>query len=197
MRKTLGLQRGGSCCGVFDVLRHEKGLRVRGQSLTSPGYSGAAFSTPGWRVSSQLIAVVTLMCGNFLLAPPAFADSAADLIGAVAAARSGTSCKPLSDNPVVDRAAAIINKATDDYLEHIATQVPITDPLSGLKDLGYPGNKAVVLQGARPIEADAIKGMLLEGFAAIPDCSYTDFGVDVRRNESTGYSLVSVVLAGA
>jgi hypothetical protein len=170
---------------------------VLGQSLTSPGYSGATVSTPRWRTFSQLMVVVIFMCSGFLLAPQAFADSAADLIDAVVAARSGTSCKPLSDSPVVGQVAAIINKSTDDYLEHVATQVPLADPLPGLKDLGYPGDKAVVLQGARPIEGNAIKGMLLEGFAAIPDCSYTDFGVDVRRNESTGYSLVSVVLAGA
>jgi hypothetical protein len=197
MRKTLGFQCGRFYCGVVKTLRHEKELRVLGQSLTSPGYSGATVSTPRWQTFSQLMVVVIFMCGGFLLAPQAFADSAADLIDAVAAARSGTSCKPLSDNPVVGQVAAIINKSTDDYLEHVATQVPLADPLPGLKDLGYPGDKAVVLQGARPIEADAIKGTLLEGFAAIPDCSYTDFGVDVRRNESTGYSLVSVVLAGA
>lgn len=167
------------------------------QSRTSSRCSGATVSTPRRRTFSQLMVVFILMCSGFLLAPQAFADSAAALTDAVLAARSGTSCKPLSDDPVVGQVAAIINKSTDDYLEHVATQVPLADPLPGLKDLGYRGDKAVVLQGARPIEADAIKGMLLEGFAAIPDCSYTDFGVDVRRNESTGYSLVSVVLAGA
>ncbi|NDJ90083.1 hypothetical protein DQP56_06605 [Mycolicibacter senuensis] len=130
-----------------------------------------------------------------VLAPSAFAD-AAGVKAVMASARSGTSCGPLTENPIVAQAAEIINKSTDDYVEHIAKHVPITDPLPGLKDLGYSGDKAVVLQGARPNEADAIKGMLLEGHAAIPDCSYTDFGVDVRRNETTGYSLVAVVLAG-
>jgi hypothetical protein len=197
MREIFGLQRGRFYYRVVRTLRHEKELRVLGKSLISPGYSGATVSTPCRRTFSQLMVVITFMCSGFLLAPRALADSAADLTGAVLAARSGTSCKPLSDNPVVGRVAAIINKSTDDYLEHVATQVPLADPLPGLKDLGYPGDKAVVLQGARPNEADAIKGMLLEGFAAIPDCSYSDFGVDVRRNESTGYSLVSVVLAGA
>ncbi|MCV7323032.1 hypothetical protein H7K01_00090 [Mycobacterium intracellulare subsp. chimaera] len=99
-------------------------------------------------------------------------------------------------NAVAEHVAEIINRSTDDYLNQVATRVPITDPLEGLKDLGYEGTKAYLLQGANESDANAIKGALLQGYAAIPDCSYTDFGVSLRRNERTGYILASVVLAG-
>ncbi|MDT7758431.1 MAG: hypothetical protein QOH27_4329 [Mycobacterium sp.] len=112
-------------------------------------------------------------------------------------ARAGTSCQPLNYNPVVEKAAAIINRSTDDYIDHISTYQAITDPMPGLKDLGYGGNKAALLQGALSNEADAIKGALIQGHAAIPDCSYTDLGIDVRRNEATDNLLVVYLLAGA
>lgn len=160
-------------------------------------HSLASIRSPRRMPIRTAVVIALVFSGGIVLTPSALADSVANLKDAVASARGGTSCGPLSDNPVVEQAARIINQSTDDYVEHTARHVPITDPLPGLKDLGYGGDKAVLLQGARPNEADAIKGMLLEGYAAIPDCSYTDFGVDVRRNETTGYSLISVVLAGA
>lgn len=144
----------------------------------------------------SVLVMALVFSGGVVLAPSALAD-AADVKAVLASARGGTSCAPLTDNPIVTHAAEIINKSTDDYVEHTARHVPIADPLPGLRDLGYSGDKAILLQGARPNEADAIKGMLLQGYAAIPDCSYTDFGVDVRRNETTGYSLIAVVLAGS
>ncbi|MCV7246541.1 hypothetical protein H7J83_28140 [Mycobacterium mantenii] len=131
-----------------------------------------------------------------VLAPPAVADSVVVLQDAVASLRSGTSCGPLRYSPVVEQAADIVNKSTSDYLDNNATHVPIADPLPGLKDLGYGGNKAVLLQGAHKNEASAIKGALLQGYNAFPDCSYTDFGASIVRNENTGYNLVSLVLAG-
>jgi hypothetical protein len=138
-----------------------------------------------------------LVSGGIVVAPSAFADSVTRVQDAMAAARAGTSCPPLNYNSVVEKAAAIINKSTDDYIDHISTYQPITDPMPGLKDLGYGGNKVALLQGALSNEADAIKGALLEGHAAIPDCSYTDLGIDVRRNEATDNLLVVYLLAGA
>ncbi|MCV7234606.1 hypothetical protein H7J49_19225 [Mycobacterium branderi] len=131
-----------------------------------------------------------------MLAPTARADSVTNFRQAVASLRAGTSCEALRYNTVVEQAADIINRSTEDYINHTATHVPIAEPLPGLKDLGYGGNRAVLLQGAHKNAADAIKGALLEGHAAIPDCSYTDFGVSMRRNETTGYTLTSLVLAG-
>lgn len=140
--------------------------------------------------------IVTVFSVAIVLAPPVLADSVAIAKDAIASLRGGTSCAALRDNPVVEQAADVINRSTDDYLNHTATRIPIDDPLPGLKDLGYAGNKAVLLSGSHPEAADALKGALLEGYTAIADCSYADYGVSVRRNESTGYSLISIVLAG-
>jgi hypothetical protein len=142
------------------------------------------------------VVIVTVLYASVSLAPSALADSVANFRNSVVAAHSGTSCAQLRYNSVVEQVAEIINRSTDDYMNHTATQVPIKDPLPGLEDLGYGGKKGTLLLGAAKNEADAIKGALLEGYAAIPECSYTDFGVSVRRNEPTGYILASLVLAG-
>jgi hypothetical protein len=105
-------------------------------------------------------------------------------------------CGPLRYNPVVEQVAEISNRSTDQYLNHATATVPVSDPTPGLKDLGYRGKKGALLNGAARNEADAIKGALLEGFDKLPDCSYTDFGVSMLRNQSNGYYLTSLVLAG-
>jgi hypothetical protein len=142
------------------------------------------------------VVIPTVLSVDVSLAPSALADSVAIFRTAVASARNGTSCGPLRYDSLVEQAAEIINRSTDDYVSQRATQVPITDPLPGLKDLGYTGKKAKLLLGAAKNEADAIKGALIQGYAAIPDCSYKDFGVSIRRNEPTGYFLTSSILAG-
>ena len=103
----------------------------------------------------------------------------------------------MHSNPIVDQATEIVNRSTSVYIDQSATRVPIDDPLPGLKLLGYGGSKAKLLRGADASSAIAIKGLLLEGYAAIPDCSYTDFGARIQRDDATGYYLASVVLAGA
>lgn len=151
------------------------------------------------------VVVATGFVTGLVLAPPAAADPAADLREAIVSARSETSCGPLNYHATVEQAAGVFNQMTDDYLNHTATRVQnkdtapgsIPDPLPGLKDLGYGGTKAYLLQGAQKSEARAIKGALLQGYASskISDCSYTDFGVDMRRNQRTGYDLAAVMLA--
>lgn len=130
------------------------------------------------------------------LAPAAPAEPDSGLQDAVASLRSGSACQPLHYDAVVEQAAEIINRLDDDYVNHTARQEPVSDPVPGLKDLGYHGKKGTALKGAAKNNADAIKGMLLEGYAAVPDCSYTDFGVSLRRNEATGYTFAALVLAG-
>jgi hypothetical protein len=51
-------------------------------------------------------------------------------------------------------------------------------------------------QGAAHSEADAVKGVLLEGRNAIPDCSYTDFGVSLLHEPQSDFTLAVVVLVG-
>ena len=151
----------------------------------------------GCRAWIASLLVVTVLVAEVSLAPSTHADPAANLADALASARSGTSCSPLRYNKVVEQVAQIINRSTDSYLNQAAPRVPIAEPLEGLKDLGYGGTKAYLLQGADKNESVAIKGALLEGYATIPDCSYKDFGVSMLRNETTGYNLASLVLAAA
>jgi hypothetical protein len=85
-----------------------------------------------------------------------------------------------------------------DWLDHNATHVPIKDPMPGLKELGYHGSKSLLLAGSsQKGEADAIKGLLLEGYEAILDCSYIDAGFSLLRNQRTGNVLAATVLAGS
>jgi hypothetical protein len=141
--------------------------------------------------------------GAFLLiaacqtqAPAALAQSGDNLRAAVAQMRNA-SCPPLRSDPIVEQAARNINQSTDAWIDHTARTVPVPDPAPLLDDLGYGGRKSTMLLGAGSSEDAAIKGLLLQGYARIPDCSYTDYGADVMRNESTGYFLMTVVLAGA
>jgi hypothetical protein len=143
------------------------------------------------------VVVWTVLSGGISLASSALADPSENFKSAVASARAGTSCGPLRYNPVVEQVAEISNRSTDKYLNHAATEVPVVDPLPGLKDLGYGGSKGALLSGAARNEADAIKGVILQGFDKLPDCSYTDFGVSMLRSQwNGGYYLTSLVLAG-
>lgn len=127
--------------------------------------------------------------------PSAVADSVESLRAAVTQGR-GTSCGGLRSEPLVERTANIVTQSVDKWIEHTTSFSPVNDALPILKDLGYPGGKAVLLQGASKAEADAIKSTLLEGWAAIPDCSYKDYGVSVVHNETRNEFLTAVVLAG-
>ena len=142
------------------------------------------------------MSIATVLSAGVWFAPAALGDSVTQVRDAVASARGGTSCSALRYDAVVEHVADVINRSNDDYLNQVATRVPISDPLEGLKDLGYRGTKAYLLQGANESEAKAIKGALLEGYDAIPDCSYTDFGVSMLRNATTGYAMATIVLAG-
>lgn len=149
-----------------------------------------------WYASTITATVAVLICAGILYAPGASADAAADLRSAVTQMRAGTSCGPLHINPVVEDVAYRVNKSTLDYLNHAAGQIPVTDPLPGLKILGHPGNKAALLQGASKNAAISIKALLLQGFDKVPDCSFTEFGTNVMYHEPTGYVLTVAVLAG-
>lgn len=140
---------------------------------------------------------IALVFTSILFAPSAAADSTDSLRAAVLSMR-GTSCgQPLRFDPVVEQVAANVNDSTDKWVSFTARAVPVPDPLPVLKDYGYGGGKATMLQGAGDTDGKAIKGLLLQGYAKIPDCSYTDYGVSVVRNELTGYFLTTLVLAGA
>lgn len=150
------------------------------------------------RRSTALTALLaTAVSSTSLLAPSAVADATDDVSAAVVADRAGSSCAPLRADPVVNRVADVVNKSYSDWLDHKVNHAPIKDPRPGLKELGYGGAKGVFVGGvSQDSEAEAIKATLLEGFDKIPDCSYTDYGVSLLRNENSGWYLIALVLAG-
>lgn len=141
------------------------------------------------------LAAVIFTTVGVLLAPSAAADDNASLREAVAALHQA-SCGQLHNDPVVEQSAAKIGEATDRYINHDARFLPEDNPLPLLKDLGYGGSKATILSGAGSADTVAIKGLLLQGYQKIPDCQYTDFGVDTRLNKTKKLVLTTVVLAG-
>jgi hypothetical protein len=150
-------------------------------------------------LAGHAVAALTPVLGAaVLLAPTAAADPAPEIAQAVVSARGTASCGTLRYNPTVEHAADIVNHSTYGYLDHTAQNVPADgrNPTAIVKDLGIDASKVLSLQGAAQNEADAIKGVLLEGHDAIPDCSYTDFGVSLLHEQESGYALAVVVLVG-
>jgi hypothetical protein len=148
------------------------------------------------RVGSTLVALASAIGVGTLLAPSAAADPAPAVQQAVVDARVAGSCGPLNYNPTVEHAADIVNRSTYTFLDHSAKNVPADDPhpTAIMKDLGIKANKVSSFQGAAHNEADAVKGVLLEGRNAIPDCSYTDFGVSLLYEPQSDFTLAVVVL---
>lgn len=166
-------------------------MRLAGSNVGSESASKVAW------VGVLMTASATIIFAD-ISAPPARSDVGSDLRDAVTQMRGGASCGPLHPDSIADQVAAIINKSYSDWLDHTSTYPPITDPMPGLKELGYRGTKGKFLGGvSKKNEAEAITGVLVEGYAAIPDCSYTDYGVNMSRNDASGYSLAAVVLGGA
>nr|WP_323055573.1 hypothetical protein [Mycobacterium pinniadriaticum] len=143
------------------------------------------------------VVVVAIVIG-LSSAAPAAAEPAPEIQNAVVAARGAASCGALRYNPTVEHAADIVNRSTYAYLDHTAENVPADEPhpTAIVADLGVNASQVYSLQGAARNENDAIKGLLLEGRDAIPDCSYTDFGASLLHEEQSGYILAVVILVG-
>ncbi|WP_273735274.1 hypothetical protein [Mycolicibacterium septicum] len=137
------------------------------------------------------------MSASIALAPPSAADPIAAFQSEVASLRGQTSCPPLRYNAVVEQAADYINQSTDQYLDRTARQVPITDPLPLLNDLGYTPSKAKLMQGVAPTDAESMQGTILQARAydVISDCGYRDFGVSRRQNQTSGLILTAMLFA--
>jgi hypothetical protein len=148
---------------------------------------------------NTVAALLSIFGGSVGVAPPAAADPAPEAVQAVTAARSGAACGPLEYNPIAEHAAEIVNQSTLTYLDHTGENVPLDDqhPIALMKDLGVDTTTVMSLQGAGPNEADAIKGVLLEGYKAIPDCSYTEVGASRLYEDRSGQFLVVVILVGS
>jgi hypothetical protein len=158
-------------------------------------HRGRSYLMSRRRVQLRISLVATaLTVVSVAVAPSAVADSTDSLRAAVVAARA-SACAPLRSNPVVDQAAAEINVTTDRWINFASRAVPESDPMAPLKDLGFGGSKATTLSGAATTDGNAIKATILQGFAKIPDCSYTDFGVNALYNPKKDMILTTVVLA--
>jgi hypothetical protein len=132
------------------------------------------------------------------LAPTVIAAPSDVLAQAVASSRAAP-CGPLQRDPLVDHAAEIINQSTYTYLNHTAENVPADDghPTAITKDVGIHGEKVTALRGGAHDTTSAIKGALLQGYSALPDCSYSRFGTSILYEEESDYVLAVVVLVGA
>ncbi|MGV0715554.1 hypothetical protein ABQE93_09125 [Mycolicibacterium sp. XJ662] len=131
-----------------------------------------------------------------LPAAPGSADTPAAVAQAVTQARGASECSPLTYSPELERAAVIINSSTSDYLDHTGENIPADDPhpMPILAELGIEAENVHSLQGAGRDEADAVEGMLLQGYRTIPDCSYTEFGTSGLYEPQSGYFLVVAVM---
>jgi hypothetical protein len=160
-----------------------------GGRLACPTAFGAHMKAFFW--SAIITAVLAI-----LLAPTSAADATANLRSGVDAARGG--CPPLQSDPVLDDVARRANGETQSYIEHTARFEPFEDPMPVLHDLGYNASKAKLVPGYGDIEAKAIHGVIVQGWNAIPDCTYTKYGVNVLANPEGmhgGYVLAALVLA--
>ncbi|MGV9799233.1 hypothetical protein ACWDTP_14385 [Mycobacterium sp. NPDC003449] len=142
------------------------------------------------------VALSTFVAIGLTPAIPAAADSESNLRSAIAQMRQGT-CAELRSDPLVEQAAEDVIRSTDSWLDHTARAVPVPDVVPVLKDLGYPGKKATKIVSSGVTDADAIKGLLLQGYASVPDCGYTDYGARLVLNQSSGYYVAAIVMAGA
>lgn len=141
-------------------------------------------------------ATVGMVIPTLLCAPGACAEPDGAIERVVAAMRGSAPCRPLKYDPIVEHGAEIANRSTIDFVQHAARNVPVADPLPVLKDLGSKAQKAYMLQGFGQSDADAIKGAVLQGYAAIPDCAYTAFGASLMTDDQTGRRFALVILTG-
>lgn len=152
----------------------------------------------GAGIVASIAPSVALALGTGLVqSAPAGAEPSPTLADAVAQIRGGTSCPALQYDPLAEHTASIVNRSTDTYLSHQAENVPVEDAFPIYRDLGGKGAKVKVLLGAADNDGDATKGLLLQGFSAIPDCSFTTFGADRLWNADAGKVLLAVVLVGS
>jgi hypothetical protein len=168
-------------------------LRESGATRGVLSPTGGHRKKPPWL--AMMCSVVTLgMLAAVPLASSAAADATTDLKSAVDGARGG--CPVLQQDSTLDAVAARANSETNAYIQHTAKFVPFEDALPVLRDLGYPAAKAKLLAGYGDAASKAVRGVVSQGFLAIPDCGYSKYGVNTFQNPDGSYSLAAVVLAG-
>jgi hypothetical protein len=144
--------------------------------------------------SSTTVAALLATLASVATAGPASAEPLPSLTSAIDSVRASSSCSPLVSDPLVVRSAELATQETSDYLSHRSAAVPFSDPLPALKTIGYPGGKAVLLSGYGENEIDSVHGLVLQALSKVPDCGFTQYGVNASFE--AGFVLTSVVLAG-
>jgi hypothetical protein len=171
-----------------EAVNHREISTVRDDVLSHPRAIGRSRLTAA--LSSAALASFLAVWS----APVAAADDTGDLKAQVDSARRG--CAPLQSDPVLDGVAQRANHESQSYIEHTARFVPFEDPMPVLHELGYPTGKARLIPGYGDVKTKAIHGVTVQGWQAIPDCSYTKYGLNVLTNAAGGYVFAALVLAG-
>ena len=142
----------------------------------------------------SVVLLATTVGASLAGAPRGHAAAAGSRGAAVMSVRS-SSCSPLRPDPRVEQAVEDSNRSEDVWINQEGRNPPVDDVLPLLKDLGYEGDRALLIRGTGRTLADAVKGLLLQGYLDIPDCSYTSYGVSVLRNRTTNYFLAALAIA--
>jgi len=150
--------------------------------------------------------VIQVLTGLALsVAPVSAADPTGDLKSSVDSARGGA-CPALQSEPILNQMAQRANLSTDSYIAFTSRSQPLGSPnadlIPALHQLGYNATKAKLLsgygnpevEGYGDVSAKAVYGAVLQGYEALPDCSYTAVGVDLFTNPDKGYALATVIL---
>jgi hypothetical protein len=163
--------------------------RLRGHRFALARAARSAHRAHAAFLAAALIALLAIS-----LAPASVADSTADLQSQVD--RSRGRCPPMRSDPVLTGVAQRANGETRSYIEHTARFIPFVDPMPVLHELGYNAGKAKLVAGYGDSDAKAIHGLMLQAWDAVPDCTYTRYGVNVVDNADGGYALAALILAG-
>lgn len=159
------------------------------------GGFGRKASRAGLRGTIKALVVSALALGSAAsLIPVASADPVANLRSQVDAARG--KCAALQWDPILTQVATRANTETAAFAVHNARFIPFEDPVPVLQELGYPAGKARLLPGYGADAATAIHGVIVFGWEAIPDCTYTRYGLAVSDDPGLKFALAALVLAG-
>ena len=132
-----------------------------------------------------------------VLASPVSAEPLASLTNVVATIRGASGCSPLQADPLVTRVAEMATRATSDYIHHRTAAIPFDgNAMPALKTIGYGGGNALLMQGYGDNETKAVHGLALlaRDPAAIPKCTYTQYGISAIEDD--GAVFTAVLLAG-
>lgn len=186
--------------------------RTRLSRKLHPSASPASPTIPRWELTKlatgTALSITATAVLSTLLAPTSVADPTTHLKSEIDAARSESGCPPLQSEPRLNNVSQRVAHEADDYVRHVATNLPTTGendalPLGTgaggvlriLREAGYHTNKVKLLQGygddqmggTRDIEAKAIRATVLQGlgFEALTDCGFKKYGLSAVNDDGS------------